>query len=1136
MIDNLSIYRQPGRSLHRWWRATSTNCGGSIANSTFDLNRAINEPKSLGEGGGLYLINSTTIMSDCTFTGNTALREGGGLFHKSTGKIPFVLSDCTFNENESGNGAAARIDATADATVVNCVFADNKPNGYGYPHTTLSVSSNSTCVLDSCAFDGNSQDGYIHLTGSVYGDFVLVENCQYTSNNGGLAVGCSSNATVTGCTFSNNEGYAVASGVHAYGTGPVHVTQSEFTGNTYWTVMCQSLPLDISECVFSNHEHSLFLEFETSDSAIITYHDNAFCENLGGIGDGEDLGNCVVNSCADSNADGWPDACAEQVDLQYLLEDAIEGDTIQLEAGVFSINRTLDPLGKAITIRGQVDSEGNPTTTVDGQGVLQVLQCTSQEGDETIFENLIITGGLAERGGGLYCYNSDPTVTNCVFLDNTATKDGGGMCLGLSRPTVTNCVFQQNSASDRGGGMYYDSYDSYGPVLDTCVFKDNSAASGGGGLYLASGGVRIGGSVFCNNFNEHIIGSYTDLGANCLLNTCQDGNGDGLPDCDGTSSDLELDVPGEYSSIGLAIDAAAPGAVITVAGGTYTPATVLELQGKALTLRGAIDENGVPTTIIDAQGLQRVFRCVSGEGPDTVLENLVITGGHAERGGGMYCTDSSSPTLVNCVFQQNSASSGGGMYCSDNSSPALLGCEFRENSASYRGGGIRSYSSNLMLSNTILCGNIPDQIDGGFVDIGGSCAASSCTDADEDGTPDNCGDIPPYTLNVPTDNFPTIYSAITAAENGAVIEIAAGTYRPLRRMNPEGKQITIRGATDKDGRPSTVIEASYIGVVAECRSGEDEYTVFENLLFTRDRSSTYGGGMYCYNSSPTLRNCVFQENSSAHKGGGMHITSKSNPTLENCVFRQNSALEQGGGVHCGLSSNPTLTNCVFEDNTASSDGGGLSCDASSNPTLTNCVFQDNTAFRNGGGLSCDAFSNPTLDNCLFQGNQASSSFGSGGGVFCQESSPTLTNCVFKENQATGFYGQGGGMYCASNSSPTLEECVFQENSAMYGGGMYSDLDSSPALSNTILCGNTPDQAEGPFTDNGGNCIEDVCIDCEPTDCPSDLNGDGITNGVGPRPVLRGVGSCALCPEDFNADGEVNSEDLGLLFVAWGPCN
>ena len=110
------------------------------------------------------------------------------------------------------------------------------------------------------------------------------------------------------------------------------------------------------------------------------------------------------------------------------------------------------------------------------------------------------------------------------------------------------------------------------------------------------------------------------------------------------------------------------GDVIQLAAGTYVLPGTIATRGKAITLRGVLDKAGEPASVLDGAGTHRVLICQSGETSATVFENLVIRNGAAtgsspaNRGGGMYNEDSSSPTLINCAFTSNSASDGGGMF------------------------------------------------------------------------------------------------------------------------------------------------------------------------------------------------------------------------------------------------------------------------------------------------------------------------------------------------------------------------------------------------------------------------------------------------------------------------------------------
>ena len=86
-----------------------------------------------------------------------------------------------------------------------------------------------------------------------------------------------------------------------------------------------------------------------------------------------------------------------------------------------------------------------------------------------------------------------------------------------------------------------------------------------------------------------------------------------------------LDGSCDYTDIQEAIDASANFDVIEIAAGTYEPVKTIAISGVAITVRGAVDRDGNPTTIIDGQGAIRVLECAWLLSPE--IENLVVTGG-----------------------------------------------------------------------------------------------------------------------------------------------------------------------------------------------------------------------------------------------------------------------------------------------------------------------------------------------------------------------------------------------------------------------------------------------------------------------------------------------------------------------------
>jgi len=114
-----------------------------------------------------------------------------------------------------------------------------------------------------------------------------------------------------------------------------------------------------------------------------------------------------------------------------------------------------------------------------------------------------------------------------------------------------------------------------------------------------------------------------------------------------------------------------------------------------------------------------------------------------------------------------------------------------------------------------------------------------------------------------------------------------------------------------------------------------------------------GGGMYNQNSSPSITNTTFVNNSAGLYGGAM-CNANSSPSITNATFVNNSATDWGGAIlnqaSEGAYSSPAITNTTFYNNSAST-GGGIFNSSNSNPTLNNTVLYNNTGndiFNNGG--------------------------------------------------------------------------------------------------------------------------------------------------------------------------------------------
>ena len=190
---------------------------------------------------------------------------------------------------------------------------------------------------------------------------------------------------------------------------------------------------------------------------------------------------------------------SEYTTIQAGLDAASDGDTVLVSDGTFvgTGNRDLDLNGKAILVRSE---NGPDDTIIDCQRRGRGFYFHSGEDSTSIVKGFTIRNGWARNGGGIYCLNASPSITENVFSDNLAYgicgKGGGGIrCEGDASPTITYNTFSGNKTYGLGGGIH-----AYGSstTIRYNVFSGNAADDGGGGICCESPGA-IGHNMFSNN-------------------------------------------------------------------------------------------------------------------------------------------------------------------------------------------------------------------------------------------------------------------------------------------------------------------------------------------------------------------------------------------------------------------------------------------------------------------------------------------------------------------------------------------------------------------------------------------------------------------------------------------------------------
>lgn len=226
--------------------------------------------------------------------------------------------------------------------------------------------------------------------------------------------------------------------------------------------------------------------------------------------------------------------------IQEAIDLTTDFNEIEVAPGTYYEAITFN--GKAIRL---YSSGGQDITTIYGDCAYHVVHCVNGEGPDTILDGFTIQGGIADGdwpnslGGGMFNNNSDPTVTNCIFKQNSAIEYGGGMFNHYSNPSVTNCTFSDNLSFYQGGGMhnYYSS-----PTVTNCIFSINMGMVGGGMYNEAGSNPIVTKCIFSNNIaSSHAGGMYNygrSMMTDCIFTSNSSLAGGGMFNGGGGSSSV----------------------------------------------------------------------------------------------------------------------------------------------------------------------------------------------------------------------------------------------------------------------------------------------------------------------------------------------------------------------------------------------------------------------------------------------------------------------------------------------------------------------------------------------------------------------------------------------------------------------
>ncbi len=711
--------------------------------------------------------DSSPTITNCTITGNSSEREGGGII-------------CRLHSSP---------------TITNCIISGNKSKGSG---GGVCCTDGSNPTISNCSIIGNSSEGSGGGVCCMYHSSPTIINCTITGNssesNGGGGVSCMqySSPTVEGCTFSANSARRLGGGMCNSSSSSPTVTNcilwadapSEIYGGTP-TITYSDVQggysgignINADPCFVQPLPSGPIYYWKFDEGGGTTAYDSAGTNNGTVYGASWTTGRIDGALSFDGVNDyvRVPNNQGRQITTNQITLSAwikLGADVGNTQKGIICEQVQIDwdnyiLWGLEIFGDGYGGSGGNQLVFLDSDGRTAYHTCMSPT---DLNSNQWYHVAVTDNAGTIRIYLDGEPDWSCDKGYGIPSNVTAPIIIGATPATLQTMYhffngtiddvhihdralsdeeirrLYQNGLPDFGVGDYHLRPDS--PCInagDLNFIAEPNETDIDGESRVMLGRVDIGADEWPG---PRMI--YVDSDANSANNGSSWTNAykylqDGLADAKSSPKPVEIRVargiykPDQGAGITPGVRTATFQLIngVTVKGG-YAGFGEPNPDARDITyyetiLSGDLNGDDRPNFINNSENSYHV---VTGSGTDAtaMLDGFIITAGNASGtypdpeafGGGIY-NYSGHPTITNCTLIRNSASLGGGL-CNDLiSNPTLIRCIFIENRAAVDdGGGIHNrYSSGPELSNCMFVRN--RAVDSGGAISRGLCKVTNCT-------------------------------------------------------------------------------------------------------------------------------------------------------------------------------------------------------------------------------------------------------------------------------------------------------------------------------------------------------------------------------------------------------------------------